>query len=173
LQWGCEARYAYWDLVTWKKNIISALTTVCLPQDASPDIDETPLLRFETFETNFLASSAHRCRAQLTTVLLEVTQLIFDNDFLVHPINNFHVKNIKKLLTHNPNNFATPFLLEVVSEDCPTAEKWSKDPKVHSTWRYRVSEGNHGAHAKLDLWKAYGRQVFKNLKAWVYAGLDK
>ena len=65
-----------------------------------------PLSIFETSEANFLGKAAHACRCQATTVALKVTQLVFYEDFLVRPIDEFHVKNIKKLLQANPNSFA-------------------------------------------------------------------
>ena len=102
-----------------------------------------------------------------------MTQLVFDEDFLVRPIDEFHVENIKKLLQANPNSFATPFLLEVVPEDCPTKDNWSLDANVHSGWRYRVLGGNHGARAKLALWETYHLRAYKNIEAWVFAGLTK
>ena len=113
-------------------------------QGANAEIEETPLSIFETTDAEFLGKAAHACRCQPTTVALEVTQLVFDKDFLVRPIDEFHVKNIKKLLQSNPNSFATPFLLEVVPEDCPTKDNWNLDPNVHSNWRYHLLGGNHG-----------------------------
>lgn len=142
-------------------------------------LEHTTALQRE--ETNIAREEVSRLmetkRVQKTTVILKTTNLVLvddiedENSTLVRAVDRLHVENIKTLLKNNPTNFTTPFVLVVVPEDCPTVADW--DPIKATTWRYRVIGGNHGARAKTELYKAYGREIFNELQAWVYADLTR
>ncbi len=115
-------------------------------------------------------------KVQQTTVLLHVAKnLILGGEgdtTLVRPVDELHVENIKTLMFAKPASFSAPFLLMVDPKDCPTKADWNPNPDVHTKWKYRVLGGNHGARAKLDLFKMYGKNIFARVEAWVYAGLS-
>lgn len=116
-------------------------------------------------------------KVQMTTVMLHVKNLILDGEqaiaTLVRPIDKLHVENIKTLMFSHPAGFSAPFLLMVDPKDCPTKDDWNTDPEIHKKWKYVVVGGNHGARAKKDLFDTYGKQIFAQVEAWVFAGLTQ
>ena len=115
-------------------------------------------------------------KVQKTTVLLHVNNLILGAEgdaSLVRQVDELHVENIKTLMLQKPANFSAPFLLMVDPKDCPTKQDWNPNPDVHKTWKYRVLGGNHGARAKLSLFNMYGKNIFAQVEAWVFAGLTR
>jgi hypothetical protein len=75
-------------------------------QEAEAPVKETPLAQSETQVYNaYMTEEVKRCRTQVTTVKLEVTQLEFDEVFQVRKIDQLHVDNIKILLAKNPDTF--------------------------------------------------------------------
>lgn len=135
--------------------------------------EETPLAAFETEGTKAdLAVLMSTYKVHRTLMVLHVNNLILDdNSHLVRNVDMLHVENIKKLLLKNPYNFSAPFVLIVDLEQCPTVKEWDYNKRLE--WNYRVIGGNHGARAKAELFKTYGKQIFGEVEAWVYAGLNK
>lgn len=113
-------------------------------------------------------------KVQKTSILLHVDNLNLENDgdsTLIRPVDRLHVENIKTLLMQKPSNFSAPFVLLVDPKDCPSVSDW--DLTKASSWKYRVIGGNHGARAKTELFKTYGKSAHAEVQAWVYAGLSK
>lgn len=161
----CDSRYQY-------RTLHSKLVVIIQGDEE----EETPLASFETDTIKAeLAKLMLERRVQRTSVLLHVNNLILEdegeNSTLVRPVDRLHVENIKMLLMKNPSNFTAPFVVVVDPQDCPGVEDW--DITKSRVWRYRVIGGNHGARAKVELYKMYGKQVYGEIEAWVYSGLTR
>jgi len=138
---------------------------------------DTPLAKYKTeaasAETTKLIMEG---KMQLTTVMLHVKNLILEGEeataTLVCPIDQLHIENIKTLMFSHPAGFSAPFLLFVHPDDYPTREHSNPNPEIHQKWRYFVVGGNHGARAKKDLFETYGKNIFAQVEAWVFARLS-
>src|SRR5450759_4364645 len=154
---------------------------LCCAHIVQIDLDEdadTPLSKHEQEATKAeLTKLIMEGKVQKTTVLLHVKHnLLLGKEgeaMLVRPVDKLHVENIKTLMIKKPANFSAPFLLMMDPKDCPTKQDQNPNPDVYKTWKYQVLGGNHGARAKLSLFNMYGKAVFAQVEAWVFAGLSK
>jgi hypothetical protein len=137
--------------------------------------EDTPLSKYEG---EALRKDLHLLmetkKVQKTSILLHVDNLVLEDDensTLIRPVDRLHVENIKTLLMQKPSNFSAPFVLFVDPIDCPTVSDW--DLEKATSWKYMMIGGNHGARAKSELFKTYGKSAHAEVQAWVYAGLTK